>query len=185
MKEDPKGHVPLLGQPTTMGAYPRFANLGDGVAVFVVDQNPAGPLHQTALDLLDRTLLRLDPKSILRIQSDSGGTALTLARDKEAWRVQSTAAQFTADKEVMEGVLKVFSNLQAEKFAAYGAQANLAQYGLDHPTATITISVEPKPGIKKPAPLTEHRLMLGKPVEKEPTARYARLDNSPGIAILA
>ncbi len=99
IKEKPKEHVLLIGQPTAAGAPTRFAKLGDGEAVFVVDQNLAGPLDQTALDLLDRSLLRLDPKSILRIQSDSGGTALTLARDKEAWRVQSAAAQFAADKQ--------------------------------------------------------------------------------------
>src|SRR4029077_7699677 len=173
-KEKPKEHVLLIGQPTAAGAATRFAKLGDAEAVFVVDQNLTGPLDRTALDLLDRTLLRLDPKSILRIQSDNGGTALTLSRDKESWRVQSPAAQFIADKEVMEGLLKVFSNLQAEKFAAYGSQANLAQYGLDHPTATITISVKAKQPAadKKPASPTEHRLMLGKPVDKEPTARY-------------
>jgi hypothetical protein len=186
-KEKPKEHVLLIGQPTAAGAVTRFAKLGDGEAVFVVDQTLTGPLDRTALDLLDRTLLRLDPKSILRIQSDNGGTALTLSREKEAWRVQSSAAQFIADKEVMEGLLKVFSNLQAEKFAAYGSQANLAQYGLDHPTSTITVSVEGKQAAadKKPASTAEHKLMLGKPVEKEPTARYARLDNDPGIAILS
>lgn len=186
-KEKPKEHVLLIGQPTAAGAATRFAKLGDAEAVFVVDQALTGPLDRTALDLLDRILLRLDPKSILRIQSDNGGTALTLTRDKESWRVQSPAAQFTADKEVMESLLKVFSNLQAEKFAAYGSLAHLAQYGLDRPTSTITISVEAKQAAadKKPASPAEHKLMLGKPVDKEPTARYARLDNGPGIAILS
>ena len=54
-KEKPKEHVLLIGQPTAAGAATRFAKLGDGEAVFVVDQNLAGPLDQTALDLLDRT----------------------------------------------------------------------------------------------------------------------------------
>jgi hypothetical protein len=186
-KEKPKDHVLLIGQPTTPGAATRFAKLGDAEAVFVVDQALAEPLDQTALDLLDRSLLRLDPKSIVRIQSDASGSPLTLQREKDTWRVQSPAAQFTADKEVMEGLLKVFSNLEAERFAAYGPQTKLAEYGLNKPTATIRVSVEQKPAgpDKKPASPTEHRLILGKPVEKEANARYARLDDGPGIVILA
>src|SRR5439155_3145279 len=137
-KEKAKEHVLLIGQPTAPGVATRFAKLGDAEAIFVVDQALAGPLDQTALDLLDRGLLRLDPKSIVRIQSNIGESSLTLQHEKDTWRVQSTAAQFTADKEVMEGLLKVCSNLQAEKFAAYGPQANLSQYGLDKPTGTIT-----------------------------------------------
>jgi hypothetical protein len=185
--EKAKEHVLLIGQPTAPGAATRFAKLGDAEAVFVVDQTLAGSLDQTALDLLDRNLLRLDPKSIVRIQSDLSGSSLTLQHEKDTWRVQSSTAQFTADKEVMEGLLKVFFNLQAEKFAAYGPQAKLAEYGLDKPTATITVSVEPKPvgADKKPAPPTEHRLILGKSVEKEVTARYARLDDGLAIAVLA
>jgi hypothetical protein len=152
-KEKAKEHVLLIGQPTAVGAPTRFAKLGDAEAIFVVDQNLAGPLDQSALDLLDRTLLRLDPKSILRIQSKGTESITTLEREKDAWRVQSPAAQFTADKEVMDDLLKVFSNLRAEKFAAYGPQPNLATYGLDKPTATITVSVEPKADAsdKKPA----------------------------------
>jgi hypothetical protein len=189
-KEKPKEHVLLIGQPTATGASTRFAKLGDAEAIFVVDQTLAEPLDRSALDLLDRALLRLDPKSVLRIQSDVAGSTLILEHDKEAWRLQSPMAQFPADKEVMDGLLKTLSNLQAEKFAAYGSQAKLAEYGLDKPTATITISVSgrSKSGAadeQKPASPAEHRLILGKPVEKEPTARYARVDNGPGVAILA
>lgn len=187
-KEKPKEHVLLIGQPTADGAPTRFAKLGDAEAVFVVDQTLAGPLDQSALDLLDRSLLRLDPKSISRIQSSAGGSSLTLERDKEAWRVQTAATPFIADKEVMDDFLKALSNLRAQKFAAYGPKADLAEYGLDKPTATITINtvaVEQNPKAdKKPTASAEHKLLLGKPVDKETGARYARLDNGPGIAIL-
>ncbi|HEV2948622.1 MAG TPA: DUF4340 domain-containing protein [Gemmataceae bacterium] len=189
-KEKLKEHVLLIGQPTAAGASTRFAKLGDAEAVFVVDQAVAGPLDQSALDLLDRGILRLDPKSIVRIQSNIGGATLILERDKEIWRVQSgQVPPFAADKEVMEGLFKVLSNLQAQKFAAYGSQVNAAEYGLDKPTATITVntvSVEPNPNAdKKPTAKGEHKLILGKAVGKETAGHYARLDNGPGIAILS
>src|SRR5262249_46044056 len=88
-KEKPKEHVLLIGQPTAVGAPTHFAKLGDAEAVFVVDQTVTGPLGQTALDLLDRTILRLAPKLIDRIRSNAGGAPLTLERDKDAWKVQS------------------------------------------------------------------------------------------------
>jgi hypothetical protein len=189
-KEKSKQHVLLIGQPTAAGASTRFAKLGDAEAVFVIDQTVAGPLDQSALDLLDRSILRLDPKSIIRIQSNIGATTLTLERDRETWRVQSgQVPPFAADKEVIEGLLKVLSNLQAQKFAAYGSQVNAAEYGFDKPTATITIStvsVEPNPNAdKKPPAKGEHKLILGKAVGKETGVHYARLDNGPGIAILS
>jgi Domain of unknown function (DUF4340) len=185
-KEKPKEHVLLIGQPTAAGPGTRFAKLGDAEAIFVVDQSLTAPLDRGALDLLDRGLLRLEPETILRIQSTVGDSKLTLERDKDAWRVQSPAAQFTADKEIMDGLLMLFSNLRAEKFAAYGPQANAAQYGFDKPSATIVVSVEGKAanGDKKPASSATHTLILGKSVEQEPHARYARLDNGPGIAVL-
>jgi hypothetical protein len=186
LKEKPKEHVLLIGQPTAAGAPTRFAKLGDGEAVFVVDQSLAGPLDQSALDLLDRILLRLNPQSIHKIQSNIGGSTLTLQREKDVWRVQSPVAHFAADKEIMDDLLKVFSNLQAEKFVAYGAKANLASYGLDKPTTTITISAEQKSESldKKPGKQEEHTLVLGNPVEKDSKSRYARLDNGSGIAVL-
>jgi hypothetical protein len=186
-KEKPKEHVMLIGQPTSAGAPTRFAKLGDAEAIFVVDQSLAGPLDQSPLDLLDRVLLRLNSQNIQRIQSTIGGTALTIQRDKEAWRVQSAATQFTADKEVLDELLKVFSNLQAEKFAAYGSQVNPATFGFDKPTASITVSAEEKAAAtdKNPAKKQEHTLILGKPVDKDSKVRYARLDNGPGVAILS
>jgi hypothetical protein len=183
--EKPKEHVLLIGQPTAAGAPTRFAKLGDAEAVFVVDQTVTGPLDQSALDLLDRSILRLDPKSIVRIQSNAGGAMLTLDRDKETWQVQSgQVSPFTADKEVMDGLLKLLSNLKAEKFAAYGSQVNVTEYGLDKPTATITINTvatEQNPNASK----GEHKLVLGKSAGKETGSRYARLNNSPGVAILS
>jgi hypothetical protein len=139
--------------------------------------------------LLDRTVLRLDPKSISRIQNNSGGSSLALERDKDSWRVQGGATPFTGDKEVLDNLLKVLSNLRAEKFAAYGPQANLAEFGLDKPTATISIVTtsagqNPKAD-KKSTASAEHKVLLGKSADKDSGARYARLDNSPGIAVLS
>jgi hypothetical protein len=78
----------------------------------------------------------------------------------------------------------VWANLKAEKFAAYGAKAEPAKYGLDKPSLTIKVKAQALEKDGKKAEPTEHTLALGKPVSAS-EERYARLDNGPGIAVLS
>jgi hypothetical protein len=181
-KEKAKEHVLLVGKPTAEGQKSRFAKLGDAEAVFVVDQALVTAVDQNALDLLDRELLKLNAKDISRIETTKGGTILTLRRDKDDWQVEASAAQFTADREVMASVLKVWANLKAEKFAAYGPKVESTVYGLDKPAATIHVSLAGPADAKNK---TSHTLVLGKPVDKDANARFGRLDNGPGVLVLS
>src|SRR5439155_2392472 len=92
---------------------------------------------------------------------------------------------FVADGDTVMGLLGVWSNLRADRFAAYGPKADAAKFGLDKPERTVTVTVQSAAGVdgKKPADAT-HTLALGKPVESALSQRYARLDNGPGIVVL-
>ncbi|HEV3236970.1 MAG TPA: DUF4340 domain-containing protein, partial [Gemmataceae bacterium] len=111
-------------------------------------------------------------------------TPLLLQKKGAEWHVLETPApEFTADPETMSEMLNVWGNLKAEKFAAYGSKANLAEFGLDKPSLTLTIKVQgPDKDGKKGAPV-EHTLILGKTVGNT-DERYARVDNGQGVAIL-
>ncbi len=165
----------------------RYAKLADGDAIFVVGAKLTSAVDHGALDLLDRQLLTLDPQTIERIQGP-GARPLTLERKGDAWQVTSAPAPasvpFSADNQAVSGLLSAWSHLQALRFAAYGPKADLTKYGLNPPAATLTLTVQP-PEVngKKPPPQT-HTLALGKPVEGSGGARYARLDNGPGVAVL-
>jgi hypothetical protein len=175
--------VLLVGKPAPKDAKARFAKLGDGDAVFVLDEKVVGALDHSALDLLDPQLLTLDAKVITGIRSESGGSNLTLTRDGETWRAEAGATKFPADRDAMAAVLGVWSNLRADKYAAYGPKVDLAGYGLDKPQTTVTISTKAVGDAKAPAK-PAHTLTIGKPAG-DTGGRYARLDNGPGVVVLA
>jgi hypothetical protein len=183
-KEASKEHVVLIGKPTAKDSKSRFAKLGDAEAIFVVGEKLIAAVERSPLDLLDRNLLALNAGMVSRIQSKAGGETLTIAREKDAWRVEIPTIKFTADPEAMRSFLAAWSTLRAERYAAYGPKANLTEYGLDKPTRAITVSLEAPSG-KKPSAPTAHVLALGKPVSRDMGAVYARLDNGPGVVVLA
>jgi len=174
----------LIGKPVDKTSKSRFAKLADSPAVGVIGEKVVAALDHDALDLLDRELLSLEPQSIERIQSAGPKGKLTLARQGAGWRVLDTpAAPFAADPEAIASVLGVWSNLRAQRIAAYGPQVNQASYGLEKPIDTITVTLKAPSG-KNSKPV-EHTLALGKPVDGSSGERYARLDNGPAVVVLA
>jgi hypothetical protein len=176
-EEKPKRIV--VGKPTAADAKTRFAKLGDADAVFVVPEPLVQAADKPALDLLDRRLLALDTQQVTKLQG-SGTGEWTLQKEGDAWKVASLTPPAPADKAVAETAMRPWANLNAQKFIAYGPQVDVAKYGLDKPTTTVTVTVSP--AADKP-PVT-HTLALGKAVEIG-DGTYARLDNGPGIAIVS
>src|SRR5262249_28020080 len=133
-KEETKERVLLIGQPTDKDAQARFAKLGESPAVFVLGEKTLAAVDRGALDLLERNLLALDPSTLERIQGKGLAGPLTLERKEGEWQVTEAAvAPFPADREAIQALLGSWSNLRAVRFAAYGAQVKLADYGLDEP----------------------------------------------------
>jgi hypothetical protein len=185
-KEEAKEEVLLIGKPVNPDAKARFAKLADKPAVFVLGEKTLTAVDHGALDLLDRNLLVLSPSTIDRIQSKGAAGPWTLERKGDDWHVtQAPAAPFPADRETMTALLEVWSNLRAVRFAAYGPKVNLAGYGLDQPAATVTVTQKASTEKEKNAKPVEHTLTLGKPVDGAAGDRFARLDDGPGIVVLA
>jgi hypothetical protein len=184
-KEAGKEHVLLVGKPTGEGAKTRFAKLGNSEAIVVVGEPLVNAVDRGALDMLDRTLLKLTNETITQIKSTNGETTLTLEKKDDKWQADAPAAKFQADKRMVNGVLAAWFTLNAERFAAYGPKTDPAKYGLDKPSQFVTITLQPPTEEGKPAPKSvEHVLALGKTVEGGKDERYAQLDKGPGIVVL-
>ncbi len=186
-KTPAKPHVLLIGKPTAEGAKSRFAKVEDDPAVFVVGDKLLASVDRSALDLLDRKLLALDTGAITQVKSSGPKETATLKRDKGAWQVESPAAKFPADGEVMGIFLGTWFNVEAEKFAAYGPKVDWAAYGLDRPARTVTVTLTPAEvgAESKSAKPEEHTIILGKEVPGETGARYGRVDHGPGAVVFA
>jgi hypothetical protein len=175
----------LIGKPDDKGG--RFAKLGDDKekAVFVVAQPLVAATDRAALDLIDRHLISIPPATLLGLES-KGGEALKLEKkDDGAWHVvESPAGAYLADAAMAATATRVWANLGAKQFAAFGPKADLSNFGLDKPALSLTVTTQP-PEVdgKMPEP-QKHTLALGKTVEGNTGDRYARLDDYPGVAVL-
>jgi hypothetical protein len=158
----------------------RFARQAGSDAIFVVSEKSYAGLDCDALDLLDKSLVSLNPRTIERVRYQ-GVTSFTLEPIKEQWQViGSPAPAFPADEAALDDTLRAWQNLHAEKYVAYGPKIDWAKYGLDKPIETIavTLKADEKAKDKKPA---EHVLELGGMANG---GRYARLDKKDAVVLL-
>ena len=176
----------IIGKPVDKDGKTRFAKLGDSDAVFVVGEKLVTAIDHRALDLLNRDLLTLDSAAIEKIRSEGTGGTLTIQRQGNEWRVlDSPAAPFPADTDAMAAILGVWSNLKASRYAAYGPKLDLAAYGLDKPDRAVTVTLKTPSGSAAKTTPAEHRLVLGKAVQGSSGEHFARLDDGPGVVVLA
>ncbi len=186
LNKDEKEHTLLIGKPAPPisppgtggekgGGGAHYAKRGNDAAIFTVSDSLVRAADHVALDLLDTKLLNLDVAKLDRLHSQAGDKALTLEKKGDAWQVtESPAGAYPADSEATLSLSSLWSDLRAQRFADYGQSVEWATYGLDKPAVRVTIRADKD----------EHVVSLGKPVENEPGARYARVDKNAGVAVL-
>ena len=178
-KEKPRGLE--IGRVVDNDSKNRYARLTGQDAIVVLSDKSIAPLDHHALDLLDKTLLSLNPRGIQRIRVQ-GNVSYSLEPVKEQWQVvDSPAATFLADEEALAGMQRPWELLRAEKYVAYGPKIDLARYGLDKPAVTITVTMKSDDADKKKQAV-QHTLELGKDVTDG--GRYARIDKKDAVVVL-
>jgi hypothetical protein len=161
----------------TPGGLDRYAKLDDpSAAVFVLSPVYLFSVQTPPLALLDRNLLFLDTTKITKVQitGDKPENAVALVKnDKGLWTAEG--ATFTVDAVVAGQVVSQFAPLPVERLAAYGDAVKWADYGLDKPEYTITVTL----GGEKP---TTHKIQLGKP---DPIGgRFVRVDDGKAVGVI-
>jgi hypothetical protein len=189
LEKNDKEHTLLIGKPVRSQAERgnegalHYAKRGNDAAIFTIGDALVRAADRSALDLLDTKLLNLDAAKVERLHSQAGDKPLTLERshpergnEKSGWQVtESPAGAYPADTEATASLSAIWSELRAQRFADYGKGVAWAKYGLDKPAVRVTVKADK----------AEHVVELGKPVEKEPGARYARVDKGAGVAVLS
>lgn len=178
--EKPRSRTLLFGKAVE-GKQEVYAKLADDPAIFRLPESVKINADKSALELLERRLLAVDTRKASRIQR-TGAATLTASKSGMEWKIEAGATTFTADAPTIESMLRMWQNLQADRFAAFGPQADLARFGLNPAVDTITLTIDADAPDGKPA---THVLRLGKPVEGGRGERYAKVDEQPGVAILA
>ena len=156
----------------------RYAKLaaGPNTAVFVIADAAFKVADKPALGWLDRNLLSLDPSKVTKVQiaGPTPDANLTLVgADKQDWKPEGAA--FPLDKPLVSNLLLNATNPPVLRLAAYGPNIKWADYGLDKPSYTVTLTTPEKP--------QQVALKLGK---EEPTGeRYIRIGDEPAVGVVS
>jgi hypothetical protein len=162
---------------TTPDSRSRYARLDTPNApVFVVPSSFVATAQTPPLALPDRTLLSLTPAQIakVRIAPEKPEDAFTLTRDdKGKWAAEGIS--FSVDAERITGLTGAVAFLPVMRLAAYGEGIKWADFGLEKPDTTITITT----GGEKPQ---THTILLSK--ADATGERFARVDDKAAVAVL-
>jgi hypothetical protein len=150
--------------------------------VFVVPDPFVKAADKPALDLLDKSLLSVDQTRINKVQlaPAKAEDAVTLVKDdKGMWKAEG--ATFTPDKPTIDALLAAAARPAVARLAGYGPAVKWADFGLEKPEVTLTVTVGPPAGDANAKPET-HTIKLGR---ADTTGdRFARVDDGPAVAVL-
>ncbi|HKA07201.1 MAG TPA: DUF4340 domain-containing protein, partial [Gemmataceae bacterium] len=176
-KEETKERTLVIGKQEAENKPGHFARIeGDAKpGVFVISEATFKDLDKPALELLNKKLLTVVPSTVTKLDLTGPDGPLTLQKEGEDWK--PVGATFPVDKPTVDNLLRIFSNVNALKFAEYGDKIDWAKYGLDANAKPQTVTVS--------AGIETHKLELGKSAEGTPNDRYARVDGGKAVAVLA
>ncbi|MBI1829839.1 MAG: DUF4340 domain-containing protein [Planctomycetes bacterium] len=156
----------------------RYAKLSDGDSVFVLSDKLFANLRKDPFDFLDKSLWNLKGNDIQRVKYD-GAAPFALEMKKGLWQVvDAPVPAFTIDDLTLKTTLFPLMQLRAEKYAVYGGKIDWAQFGLEKPTASVTVKFADADKDKG----GERVVALGK--EASGGGRYARIDKKDAVAVL-
>ena len=129
-------------------------------------------------DLRDASLLRVQPDIVDRITLEGGGTKIVIGRDGENWK-RKTKPEEPVNSAAANALLNALTTARSVRFVE-DVGSDLKKYGLDQPSATVTLSSYSTEGTPESAPGDKPiaKLILG---SSDGVGVYAKLDDEPYI----
>lgn len=141
----PATHTIALGKKDATGD--RYIRVDDGPALAIIYAGDAADLTPTRLDFVDRTLLSFNPSAFDGLSRVKGSEELVIEPGNvQGWTIVKPASH-KADLLLFEGggnsegLINLLARLRAIRIAAYGKREILKSFGLENPTAAITIKM--------------------------------------------
>ena len=130
----------LIGQKTPTGANV-FAKRNDDKRVFTIASFQDGTFNRTTFDLRDKTALKFDREKVDHVEVSADNKTLELAKAGGDWKL-AKPIQAPADSTATEGLIGKVQSAQMKSIVADNvAPADLKKYGLEKPTASITVGL--------------------------------------------
>lgn len=130
-----KDHRLLLGQKTPTGA-DMYAKLPGAPRVFLVSSYLDATFNKTAFDLRDKTILKIDRDTVDRVELQTPGRTVSIAKQGAEWRITSPS-DARADFGAVEGIVGRLNTSPMKSIVE--DPKDLKEYGLDAPIATVRV----------------------------------------------
>ena len=136
-----KGYSKLyIGEKTPTGG-DFFAKKNDEKKVFLIPASLDTSFNRTTFDLRDKTLITFERDKVDALDITSGGKTIAIAKNGGEWKM-SKPVQTAADFGSVEGLIGRLQSVQMKSIVADTASpADLKQYGLDKPEATVNLGL--------------------------------------------
>ena len=126
----------LLGDKTATGG-DIYAKLLDSPRVFLVSSFVESTFKKDPFSLRDKTILKVDRTKVDGFTAADGKTTLEFVKNGSDWTIVKPIAA-RADFGAVEGAIERLATANMQALTADNA-SDLKQYGLDKPTATMTV----------------------------------------------
>ena len=127
----------LLGQKTPTGS-DLYARTSDKPRVFLVSAFIEATFNKSSFELRDKTILKVDREKVDRVEIETPDRTLKVAKQGADWRIASPV-DARADFGAVEGIIGRLNTTPMKSIAAENP-ADLKEYGLDKPAATVRVS---------------------------------------------
>jgi hypothetical protein len=129
-----------IGEKTPTGG-DFFAKRNDEKKVFLIPAAQDTSFNRTTFDLRDKTLIKFERDKVDALDITAGGKTMAIAKDGGDWKM-SKPVQTKADFGSVEGLVGRLQTVQMKSIVADNATpADLKQYGLDKPEATVNLNL--------------------------------------------
>jgi len=130
----------LIGQKSPTGGN-LFAQRKGDPRVFTIAAYQEQTFNRGTFDLRDKAALRFDRDKVDRIAIDAGGKGLEIAKTGSDWNL-TKPVKTGSDYSTVEGLIGRLLSAQMKSITSENATpAELKKYGLDKPSATVTLGL--------------------------------------------
>lgn len=160
----------LIGDDHPMNKYLYVKREGEAKVLLAGDSREA--LDKSLFDFRDKGLLRFQGEDIVGIKFQNDGESFSLDKQNDQWKIID-GEKTKADADEIKNFLKLVDKFKVKKFLHENPDS-LAPYGLDKPSARLTL----KTG-KEDGGLT---LLVGE--KKENEGYYGKVENAHNVVLL-
>jgi|SRR5665213_141270 len=130
----------LIGQKSPTGAN-LFAKRNDEKRVFAIAAFQEATLNRSTFDLRDKTVIKFDREKVDHVDVTADNKTLELAKAGGDWTIVKPL-QAPSDNAAIDGLIGKIQSAQMKSIVGDNVSAaDLKKYGLDKPTASITLSL--------------------------------------------